>query len=204
MKLYFITGNKHKIREASLALSEYGIVLTPPPRRVAKIEVQSDSLSIIALTAARHAYLELQAPLVAEDAGLFIDALKGFPGPYSNYAYRTIGNQGILKLMEREDRRTAYFLSAVACICPPYEEVFTGRVDGIIVGEPRGSGGFGFDPIFKPLGSSKTFAEMSVEEKNKYSHRARAFRRLGAWLRAMKGEEQLGDGKLKEPYKTTR
>jgi XTP/dITP diphosphohydrolase len=150
MKLFFVTGNKHKLAEASEILKPYGISLKPPPPPVRKLELQSESLEHIALMAARHAYARLLAPLVVEDSGLFIEALRGFPGPYSNYTYRTAGIDGVLRMMRGIKRRDAYFKAAAACICPPYEAVFTGMVKGVIAEEARGTKGFGFDPIFIP------------------------------------------------------
>ncbi len=185
MKLYFATGNRHKYEEASRVLAEYGVELVQLTR-VPKLEIQSGSLAEIALTAARAAYLELGEPIIVEDAGLYIEALNGFPGPYSSYVYKTLGCKGILKLLEGVKRRDAYFESAVAAVIPPYEEVFVARIRGIIAREPRGGEGFGFDPIFVPRGDDRTFAEMGLEEKNRYSHRARALRMLGEWLRSRK------------------
>jgi XTP/dITP diphosphohydrolase len=148
-----------------------------------KLEVQSESLEEIALTAARHAYKRARVPLIVDDSGLFIEHLKGFPGPYSSYAYKTIGIYGILKLLEGVKDRRACFKAVIAAVIPPYEKVFRGTSCGTIAREPRGSGGFGFDPIFEPEGGGgRTFAEMSLEEKNMLSHRARAARALGAWL----------------------
>ena len=185
MKLYFATSNRHKYEEARRVLSEYGVKLVQLTS-VPKLEIQGESLADIALNAARTAYLRLGEPLIVEDAGLYIEALKGFPGPYSSYVYKTLGCRGILRLLEDEERREAYFESAVAAIIPPYEEVFVARVHGVIAAEPRGEGGFGFDPIFIPRGEARTFAEMGVEEKNRLSHRARALRMLGEWLRSRK------------------
>ncbi len=186
MEFYFITRNRHKLEEASAALKPYGISLRMPPPGIPKLEIQDQSLEKIALLAARHAYQRLLAPLIAEDAGLFIDALNGFPGPYSSYIYRTIGVEGILRLMRGVGNRRARFKSAVACIYPPYEEVFVGVAEGTITSSPRGEEGFGFDPIFIPSGENRTFAEMRVEEKNRFSHRAKAFRILGEWLRGFR------------------
>ncbi len=179
-ELYLVTSNRHKLVEASNVLREYGIELKP--LNVAKVEVQSESLEEVALTAARLAFLSVGKPLVVEDAGLFIEALGGFPGPYSSYVYKKIGVKGILKLMEGVEDRRACFRSAAALALPGMERVFVGEVCGFIARESRGSGGFGFDPIFIPEGESRTFAEMSVEEKNRYSHRAKAFRRLAEFL----------------------
>ncbi|RLE72114.1 MAG: non-canonical purine NTP pyrophosphatase, RdgB/HAM1 family, partial [Thermoprotei archaeon] len=123
------------------------------------------------------------APFFVEDAGLFVEALNGFPGPYSSYIYKTIGCEGILKLLEGVDNRKAYFLSVVALRAPGLGDVvFKGKVNGIIANEMRGEKGFGFDPIFIPDGCEKTFAEMNIEEKSRYSHRGKALRKMGKWI----------------------
>ncbi|NOZ89276.1 MAG: RdgB/HAM1 family non-canonical purine NTP pyrophosphatase, partial [Crenarchaeota archaeon] len=128
------------------------------------------------------AYALTGTPVAVEDAGLFVDALSGFPGPYSSYVYKTIGVHGILRLLEGEENRAARFVSVIAYAGPWGVQLFRGEVKGSIAAEPRGSGGFGFDPIFIPEGADKTFAEMNIEEKNMYSHRARAARKLCSWL----------------------
>ncbi len=182
MRLGLVTGNRHKLEELSLVLRDYGVELymldTP------KIEVQSNSLEVIALGAARKAYSRTRVPLIVDDSGLFIEALRGFPGPYSSYVYKTIGVEGILRLLRGVPDRRACFHAVIAAIVPPYEKVFHARSCGFITESPRGAGGFGFDPIFAPEeGDGRTFAEMSIEEKNRYSHRAKAARMLGVWLR---------------------
>ena len=179
--VFFATGNRHKVAELEAVLSGCGYrvqsVSTP------KIEVQADSLVEIAVHAASMAYLSLGRPVAVEDAGLFVDALSGFPGPYSSYVYKTIGIKGLLRLMEDVEDRSASFLSVIAYAGPWGVKVFTGKVRGIITREPRGEKGFGFDPVFAPEGADgRTFAEMGLEEKNKWSHRARAAREMCRWL----------------------
>ena len=180
LELYFVTDNRGKLREVENILKQFGIKVVQASVR--KTEIQSNDLGEIALYAARRAFLQLRKPLFVEDAGLFIDSLNGFPGPYSSYVYKTIGVKGVLKLLEGVTNRRACFKSYVALILPPLEKLFMGEVCGVISDEARGSGGFGFDPIFRPEGSAKTFAEMSLEEKNRYSHRAKAVRAMGEWL----------------------
>lgn len=179
-RLYLVTGNKHKLHEINTLAKGSCIEFLQAP--IEKLEVQSESLGEIALTAARHAFYQIRAPLVVDDSGLFIEPLMGFPGPYSSFVYKTIGIKGILRLLEGESNRRACFLTAAALIIPPLEMVFYGKTCGRITTEPRGRGGFGFDPIFLPDGSSKTYAEMSTEEKNTVSHRARAFKKLISYL----------------------
>lgn len=171
-----ITDNQHKYLEIAQIANEYGIRVTQCPGL--KIEIQHDSLEEIAYKSAILAYLLLNRPLLVEDAGLFIESLNGFPGPYSNYVYKTIGIRGILKLLMDTDNRKACFKSAVALAARGKVYTATGEVCGEIALYPRGEKGFGFDPIFIPSGQDKTFAEMELEEKNRYSHRAMAVRKV--------------------------
>jgi len=181
---FFVTGNVHKFQEACHVLSKYKIATAM--LNIEAIEIQDDDLKKIAATSASDAAHRSGLPVLVEDAGLFINALNGFPGPYSNYIYRTIGTRGVLKLMERINERDAYFQSVVA-FCNAGEKTepvcFEGKVDGKITFEERGKQGFGFDPIFEPkeYGNEATFAEMSTEEKNRYSHRAQALRKFTSW-----------------------
>ncbi len=183
MSLYFATRNKEKFREAKLVFENLGLELTMLD--VDKVEIQSDDLRDIASYAARELAERLKLKVMVEDAGLFIRSLNSFPGPYSAYVFKTIGLNGVLKLMDGMSDRYAYFLSMVAYAEPGKPvKVFHGKVEGLITYEPRGVGGFGFDPIFQPLKSDgKTFAEMTREEKNRFSHRAEAFRKLALWIR---------------------
>ena len=184
-KLYIVTSNRHKLEEASRIAKRYQVALEQAPI-TEKLEIQSNSLEEIALHAARHAYKLTRLPLVVDDSGLFIDALEGFPGPYSSYVYKKIGYEGILKLLEGDKNRRACFKTVVALIWPPIEKIFLGETCGRISNEPRGEGGFGFDPIFVPDGHTKTYAEMSLEEKNRVSHRFKAFAKLGEWIKESK------------------
>ncbi|MCD6095322.1 MAG: XTP/dITP diphosphatase [Thermoprotei archaeon] len=181
-EINFVTGNIHKLKEVEGILRPYGIKVKMI--KVKKIEIQADELIAIAEYAAINAAKEAGVPVVVEDAGLFIEALRGFPGPYSSYVFKTIGNEGIIKLMKDITDRHARFISVVAFAEPEgYVRTFVGVAEGLISVEPRGSMGFGFDPIFIPYeGDGRTFAEMSLDEKNRISHRGKAFRSLAKWL----------------------
>ncbi len=173
VRLHLLTSNKGKVEEMARIAVKYGVELeaTSAP----KLEVQSNSLREIAMYSAINYYVSSGGmPVLTEDAGLFIRALNGFPGPYSSYIYRTLGVRGVLKLMEGVEDREAYFESAVAIVYNGLIIAEAARVNGSISKEPRGEGGFGFDPIFIPHGSTRTFAEMSIDEKNSISHRAKA------------------------------
>jgi XTP/dITP diphosphohydrolase len=185
--VFFATSNINKFNEARSILGQYGIAVGM--LKLKGDEVQSESLKEIAQKSVQNAYSRCQLPIFVEDAGLFIDALSGFPGPYAAYVYKTIHNSGILKLMENTTDKHAKFQSVIAysdeqTLCEPV--CFDGEVKGEIITaecKEQGKSGFGFDPIFKPSGSAKTFAEMAIPEKNGYSHRAMAIRKFAEWYR---------------------
>ncbi len=178
---YFVTSNIHKFHEARRVLSEYKIATAK--LRVGAVEIQDDSLENIAEASVLDAVKNCGLPIFVEDAGLFIEALKGFPGPYSKYVYNTVGVKGILKLMKNIENRSAHFQSVIAFSSPDEQPIcFRGNVDGKISLQERGTSGFGYDPIFEPTeGDGRTFAEMTLNEKNGYSHRAEALRKFAEW-----------------------
>lgn len=174
MALIFVTTNRHKFEEAKEIAARHGIGIEH--KNMAYTEIQADELEDVVRPGVQEACTKLKVPCFAEDAGLFIRALNGFPGPYSSFVFRTLGNKKMLKLMEGESDRRAEFRSAVG-YCEPGKkpEVFTGKVVGEITLTESGTQGFGYDPIFSPAeGDGRTFAEMSTNEKNRFSHRARA------------------------------
>lgn len=186
-RILFATGNKHKFQEAKVVLSKYGISVEQ--WAVKRLEVQSESLEEIAKTSLAWLILEKhpECPFFVEDAGLFIEALNGFPGPYSSYVFSKIGNEGVLKLMDGVENRRAEFISVVAFTEGKNVLVFEGRASGFISYRARGEHGFGFDPVFIPEeGDGRSFAELDVEEKNRLSHRAKALRKLAEWLTSSK------------------
>jgi XTP/dITP diphosphohydrolase len=185
--IFFATNNVNKFHEARRVLAEYNVAVGM--LRVKSLEVQSESLEEIATASALDAFEKCRLPIIVEDAGLFVDALNGFPGPYAAYAYKTVGNQGLLRLMKNVKARSARFESVVAHFSAELESpvCFHGEVLGEIAEEERKGNsrfGFGFDPIFKPAKSSKTFAEMTIAQKNEHSHRARALRKFAEWYKS--------------------
>jgi XTP/dITP diphosphohydrolase len=186
--VFFATNNFNKFNEARRVLGEYGIAVGM--LRVKTAEIQSDKLDEIAQASVIEAFRNCTLPVIVEDAGLFIEALRGFPGPYSAYVYKTIGNTGLVKLMENVENRNAKFQSAIAyCDGHSAPVCFEGEAAGKITREEnkeKGKSGFGFDPIFQPFGSAKTFAEMTIEEKNDFSHRAKAFRKFAEWYKKLR------------------
>lgn len=185
MEIVFATQNKGKFEEAREKLSKIGVKLFQYDRGYP--EIQADDLIDVALYGARYLARKIDKPFFLEDAGLFIRSLSNFPGVYSAYVFKRIGCKGILKLMEDKKDRYAEFRSVIV-----YKEkgkrtkIFIGKCEGEIAFEEKGNRGFGFDPIFIPYGSSKTFGEMDVEEKNKYSHRGKSVEMLVKYLEKMR------------------
>ncbi len=171
----FVTSNKGKYVEAQAIFGDL------MQRDIGYAEIQADTLEEVASYGMKEVAARLQGPVMLEDAGLFVEALKGFPGVYSAYVQRTIGNAGILRLMEGQERRNACFKSVVAYFEPGMQAVmFSGEVHGQIGFEPRGKKGFGYDPIFYV--GDVSMAEMDLEKKNQISHRAGSMRALKKWL----------------------
>ena len=186
-KIYrFVTANEHKYHEASELLEKYNLKLQMIS--LDKREIQSSDINEIAIESAREAFSTIKNDLLVEDAGLFIDVLNGFPGPYSSYVYKTLGVKRILGLLNGVNSRGATFKSVVAYSNGKGSiKSFAGITKGVITNFTRGKNGFGFDPIFIPNGSSRTYAEMALEEKSYFSHRSKAFRRFVGYLSSRNG-----------------
>ena len=175
----FITGNKHKVIEAENIFKDYDINLEHID--LGYCEPQG-TLEEVAISGAKYASRKLNKPVIVEDAGLFIKALKGFPGTYSSYVQETLGNQGILKLLDGVDDRYAEFRSVIGYCAPNSEpKIFLGKVIGEIAVEEKGDLGFAFDPIFYVPDEDKTFGELTTEEKNQFSHRKNSLEKFIKW-----------------------
>jgi XTP/dITP diphosphohydrolase len=191
MQIRFVTGNAHKAQEAQAKLKPLGIEVLQ--HHVPHPEIQADTLEEVSRERALWLRGRVRGAYVVDDAGLFVDALKGFPGVYSAYAYRTLGWQGLLKLLEGHDERGARFEVVVAYMEPglaaPF--LFKGVCAGRIAAEASGAQGFGFDPVFVPEGSPRSFAELPLDAKNALSHRGRALAKLAAWLQGNRPAQGL-------------
>ena len=172
-QLYFITGNKGKLTELQQKITPLNIKIIQ--KDLGYPEIQADTLKEVAQYGITHVQQHLNKPFILEDAGLFIHTLQGFPGVYSKYVYYTIGLDGILNLMNQQKNRQAVFKSVYGYNDEENQpHYFIGECPGIINIEKRGTQGFGYDPIFIPNGDVRTFAEMSINEKNQISHRGNA------------------------------
>lgn len=193
MKIVLSTDNAHKLAEIRSILAPLGYEVLP------KSEVGAGALEVIedapdldgnAMKKARALHALTKLAVLADDTGLFVDALDGEPGVHSaRYASEHDDAANREKLLRKladtpDDKRTAYFETVLAYIdADGVETVVRGRVDGTITRDERGSHGFGYDSLFLPQGEEKTFAEMNDDEKNALSHRRRALDALAAFLR---------------------
>lgn len=177
--IYFITSNQGKLLEVREKLSAVDVEVVQ--RNIGYPEIQADNLEDVARFGVEYIQKKISQPFILEDAGLFIECLNGFPGVYSSYVFYTIGLKGILKLLEGFDnsKRKACFRSVVAYKKPDKKpELFIGECHGRIATRELGDHGFGYDPIFIPDGETRTFAQMDVREKNRFSHRGNSLEKL--------------------------
>lgn len=175
MKISVITSNPGKVREYQNSFEKLGIEMVH--LKVPYDEVQSSDLEEVVRKGMGELRSKGISDFIIDDTGLFIDCLKGFPGVWSAYVQKTVGNEGILKLMNGADARGAAFRCCIGCNIGGRDIVVTGVCGGVILEEEKGTGGFGYDPIFSHDGQ-RSFAEMSLDEKNSISHRGHAVKLL--------------------------
>lgn len=188
-ELVFATNNKHKLQEIrDIAGSKFRIFSLADVGLSGEIPEDAPTLEGNALKKARHVYERFKCHCFADDTGLEIEALDGLPGVKSaRYAGEDcIAENNIRKVLEElrdKENRRARFRTVIALIFSGREYIFDGIVNGTILKEKHGSGGFGYDPIFRPDGFGQSFGEMSAELKNTISHRAKAMEKLMDFLR---------------------
>lgn len=189
-KLVFATNNAHKLDEIRAILGdEIEIVSLADIGCHTDIPETADTIEGNALQKARYVYEHYHCDCFADDTGLEVEALDGAPGVHTaRYAYPDrhdpeANTRKLLDALKEKSSRRAQFRTVIALILNGEEHLFDGRVEGSIATEKRGTEGFGYDPVFIPEDSGKTFAELGVEAKNRISHRARAVARLCEFLR---------------------
>lgn len=188
MKLYFATNNIHKLKEVQEVVGDSFQIESMRSLGINEdIPEDQQTLEGNALQKARFLYDRTGESCFADDTGLEVDALNGAPGVYSaryaGEAKNSLDNMALLlKNMSGIQHRKARFRTVIALILDGKEYLFEGVVKGTIAEEPRGTAGFGYDPLFVPDGYSTTFAEMDSEAKNAISHRGRAVEKLAAFL----------------------
>ena len=187
MKLVLATHNKDKCAEMSAILGEFPIDLLTLEEfpEIGEIIEDGNSLQENALIKARAVFKQTHLPSWGDDTGLEVDALNGKPGIYSaRYAGKSCSySDNVTKLMKNmlsvpEKDRTARFKTAIAFVAENMELVSRGTVEGLIATEPKGVGGFGYDPVFYMPNKGKTYSEMSMKEKNQLSHRGKAIQNM--------------------------
>lgn len=177
-KIIFVSTNEGKFKEILLHLRNFDIEIEF--MRFKSTEIQSEILEDIALEKSKVAYEKIGQPLIVEDTGLFINSLNGFPGPYSSYVFQTIGNSGILDLLSNKENRFALFRSVIAYNDGNAKMTFTGETRGTI-SDHITEGGWGYDPIFTPEGSSSTYGQQGISKKIRISHRTHALNHFAEW-----------------------
>ena len=187
MEIIFATHNQHKTEEVRAILGLDYQIKNLPDIGCPDIPETADTLKGNALQKAQYVVDHYHCNCFADDTGLEIEALDGRPGVYSaRYAGEGCSYQDnvrkVLAEMEGMTNRRACFKTVIALILNGEQYFFEGRIDGEILTEQRGTDGFGYDPIFKPLGFRQTFAEMSASAKNTISHRGRAMQQLKEFL----------------------
>jgi XTP/dITP diphosphohydrolase len=188
MRMLLCTGNPGKAAELRALLpSGVEVVTLADVGLPTDLPEEADTLEGNALQKARFAHARTGLPCLADDTGLEVCALGGAPGVHSaRYAGEAkdagANMRKLLAALEGKEDRRACFRTVLAWVAAGEERIFEGMVEGRIVLEPRGSKGFGYDPVFLPQGSALTFAEMDAAEKNALSHRARAMHAAAAFL----------------------
>ncbi|MDX2442553.1 MAG: non-canonical purine NTP diphosphatase [Bacteroidales bacterium] len=188
MKLIFATQNKHKIEEIKPGLNpEVELIDLSDMGFKGEVPETSDTLEGNALEKANFVFNKYSMNTLSDDTGLEVESLNGEPGIFSaRYAGDSKNSEeNIEKLLDKlkgKSNRKARFRTVIALILNNKEYLFEGIAEGEIVENRSGNMGFGYDPVFQPLGYDKTFAEMTLQEKNEISHRARALKKLTDFL----------------------
>jgi XTP/dITP diphosphohydrolase len=179
ISLYFASSNENKFLEIeNLLEKEKGIKIHFS--KVILKEIQSESIIEVAEDKVKKAFNMIKKPVIVEDDGLFIKDLNGFPGIYSSFVFKTIGNKGILNLLKDNENRKASFTSIFSFFDGKIIESFSGETTGYITTKILPEG-WGFDPIFKPENEDKTYGQIDILKKNEISHRSKALRKFLEW-----------------------
>lgn len=189
LKLVFATNNRHKLEEVSHKIGDHFELLTLNDIGCTEdIEETGSTFEENAAIKSSYVYNKCHLNCFGDDSGLVVDALNGEPGVYSARYAGEHGNHAanikkVLAKLDGIENRKARFVTVISLTWEGKEYVFEGVVNGTIRHETTGTGGFGYDPIFQPDGYDITFAEMTMDEKNKISHRARAMEKLILFLK---------------------
>lgn len=188
MDLIFASNNQHKVREIrSILGNSFNLLSLNDINILEDIPENEPLIEGNAISKARYVYSRTGRNVFADDTGLEVEALKGLPGVHSaRFAGENKDSSAniekVLEMLGDNKNRKARFRTVIALILNDKEYLFEGIAEGNIIRERRGVEGFGYDPVFIPVGKTLTFAEMELAEKNTISHRARAFEKLREFL----------------------
>jgi XTP/dITP diphosphohydrolase len=188
MELVFATSNQNKVKEVQkLVGQKFKLLSLNDINCTEEIPETADTFKGNALQKAKFIYGKYKLNCFADDSGLEVDILNGAPGVYSaRFAGEPKNDSNntkkLLNELQGKTNRKACFKTAIALIVDGKEEFFEGKIEGQITQDPIGKDGFGYDPVFMPNGYQKTFAQMSLDEKNIISHRAIAIQKLVQFL----------------------
>ncbi|MBN1302334.1 MAG: RdgB/HAM1 family non-canonical purine NTP pyrophosphatase [Melioribacteraceae bacterium] len=185
-KLIFATGNNGKLAEVKKIFADTGIEITAPFElgETAEVEETGSTFEENAFIKAEAIYAKYKLPVIADDSGLEIDQLDGRPGIISaryageNCTYDDNNNKVLEELKSMTGPHTARFICCAVYFDGVKKYSATGKLEGTIIKDKKGANGFGYDPVFVPKNMDKTLAELSMQEKNKLSHRYKAFEKL--------------------------
>lgn len=175
--LVVVTGNKKKAEEIA-AITGYQVEMV----ELDLPEIQHLDVSEVARMKARDAFQRMKRPLIVDDTGMSIEVLNGLPGALVTWFLERLGPEGILRLVGPAENRRASVSTCIAYADETGIYPFMGTIQGMITTKIRGVEGFGYDPIFIPQGETKTYAEMTPDEKNHQSMRRRALEQLKTFL----------------------
>jgi XTP/dITP diphosphohydrolase len=180
--VYLLTSNPGKVEEIKEHLKKFGVNVLGKDMEIS--EIKSDSMEDIVIEKVKFAAKEIKKPVIAEDTGLYFEAYKNFPGTNTKWIFETLGYEGILKLLEDKTRKACFKTVVGFCELGKEPKLFVGICKGEITKIPAGTPHprLPYDAIFIPEGATRNFAQMTIEERNKYKHRAKAVEEFAKWF----------------------
>lgn len=183
MWIYFVTKNKHKFSEIKGMLAPYGISVKQKMLDLEEPDLASQEE--VALTKARQAFAKIKRPLIVEDTGVYFKAYRNFPGHLAKRIYESIGLKGLVALVRAAKNKRAYFKTVICYIEEKNKyKIFSGEMHGRLIEKivlPK-KDRLPYEKIFVPENMSEAVVKLSIKEKNRISHRAKATRKFGKWL----------------------
>ncbi len=186
LELLIATANPHKVTEISRILGDYGVALRQ--EKIVLLEPDLGSLEKIAGFKARQAFEKIRRPVIAEDTGVFFEAYNDFPGVLAKRVFLGLGFGGLTALVRNAENKRAFFKTVICYFDGKAQKTFSGKLAGTLLDSPVSveKDRLPYEKLFVPEGHSKALVDIHLEEKNRFSHRAQAARKLGEWLSKQK------------------